>query len=242
MITLIPIDWDTDRERCAFLCGGWMLEPSRRQTNSGRFRMPGRVDDERFQRLLEHLPVGVYRTTLDGRIIEGNQALLAILGLRSESQLRNLNVKQFYVNEQDRNQHLEQLSLDLTYFSEFQFRTHDNRIIWVRDYPRVILDEEGLVKYYDGIIIDITQMKTIEIERENLIRDLKQAIENIQTLSGLLPICASCKKIRDDKGYWEAVEEYLLKHAKIRFSHGICPDCRDVLYPELVRKHGHGRE
>jgi PAS domain S-box-containing protein len=204
--------------------------------------MPGRVDDERFQRLLEHLPVGVYRTTLDGRIIEGNQALLAILGLRRESQLRNLNVKQFYVNEQDRNQHLEQLSLDLTYFSEFQFRTHDNRIIWVRDYPRVILDEEGLVKYYDGIIIDITQMKTIEIERENLIRDLKQALENIQTLSGLLPICASCKKIRDDKGYWEAVEEYLLKHAKIRFSHGICPDCRDALYPELVRKHAHGRE
>ena len=219
-----------------------MLEPTRRQTHSGQYRKPGRVDDDRFKRLLEHLPVGVYRTTLDGKIIEGNPALLTMLGLKSEQQLWAFNVKQFYVHEQDRVQHLERLSLDPIHFSEFQFRTYDGRIIWVRDYPRVILDEEGLVKYYDGIIIDITAMKAYELERDLLIHDLKQAADNIQTLSGLLPICAACKKIRDDKGYWEAVDGYLLKHSNIRVSHGICPDCRDELYPEFGHKPATGRE
>lgn len=215
-----------------------MAEVKKKLSESGEYRLPGTPGAERFQRLLEHLPVGVYRTTFDGKIIEGNQALLSILGLESEAQLRFFNVKQFYINKEDRIQHLEKLTVDLTYFSEFQFLTKDGRTIWVRDYPRAILGENGKVKYYDGIIIDITELKKSEFEREQLIHDLRSALENIKTLTGLLPICASCKKIRDDKGYWEAVEGYLLKHANIRFSHGICPDCKDKLYPELINKAG----
>jgi CheY-like chemotaxis protein len=73
-----------------------------------------------------------------------------------------------------------------------------------------------------------------ERERDRLIQELQAAMASIKTLKGLLPICASCKKIRNDKGYWQQVESYLAEHAEVRFSHGICPDCMVKLYPEFV--------
>jgi PleD family two-component response regulator len=63
-------------------------------------------------------------------------------------------------------------------------------------------------------------------------KELEEALANIKTLSGLLPICANCKKIRDDGGYWQNVEEYILEHSNAIFSHGICPDCMQELYPD----------
>jgi ABC-type amino acid transport substrate-binding protein len=67
---------------------------------------------------------------------------------------------------------------------------------------------------------------------------LRQALDEVQTLSGLLPICASCKNIRDDKGYWTQIEEYIGNHSQASFSHGICPDCVKKLYPEFTGKTG----
>ena len=63
--------------------------------------------------------------------------------------------------------------------------------------------------------------------------ELKDAIEKVQTLSGLLPICASCKKIRDDKGYWQQIEAYIREHSEAEFSHSVCPECAKELYPEV---------
>ena len=62
--------------------------------------------------------------------------------------------------------------------------------------------------------------------------EYQKALAQVKMLSGLLPICASCKKIRDDKGYWSAVEDFVSKHSQAQFSHGICPDCAQKLYPE----------
>ena len=78
-----------------------------------------------------------------------------------------------------------------------------------------------------AIIWDITRRKRIEGERERLIQELQDALANIKRLRGLLPICASCKKIRDDKGYWNELEAYILEHSEAEFTHGICPDCID---------------
>jgi two-component system, response regulator PdtaR len=72
-------------------------------------------------------------------------------------------------------------------------------------------------------------------EKEQLIADLQDAMAQIKTLSGLLPICANCKKIRNDKGYWERIESYIAKHTGAGFTHGICPECMHKLYPELPR-------
>ncbi len=63
--------------------------------------------------------------------------------------------------------------------------------------------------------------------------DLENALANVKTLSGLMPICSSCKKIRDDQGYWDEIESYLLDHSEATFSHGLCPACALKLYPEL---------
>ncbi len=78
------------------------------------------------------------------------------------------------------------------------------------------------------------ERKDYEAEREKIIRDLQKALSDVKLLSGLLPICASCKKIRDDKGYWANLENYLMEHSDTKFSHGICPDCAKTLYPDIM--------
>jgi GAF domain-containing protein len=80
------------------------------------------------------------------------------------------------------------------------------------------------------------QRKWEEEERERLIRRLQEAIASIKTLQGMLPICASCKKIRDDKGYWTQIEEYIRDHSGTEFSHGICPECMKKLYGDIMER------
>jgi Protein of unknown function (DUF3365) len=75
-----------------------------------------------------------------------------------------------------------------------------------------------------------------EAERERLIAELQAALANVKTLTGLIPICASCKKIRDDQGYWTQLETYLKQHSDAEFSHSLCLDCMRKLYPELSGK------
>jgi len=101
---------------------------------------------------------------------------------------------------------------------------------WVREIAEVEFDQNGIPLRGIGIVQDISERKHIEAEREKLIAELKEAIENIQTLSGLIPICSSCKKIRDDQGYWNVLESYIQKHSDASFSHGMCPECSDKLY------------
>ncbi len=72
-------------------------------------------------------------------------------------------------------------------------------------------------------------------DKELAIAGLKEALDKISTLRGLLPICAACKKIRDDKGYWQQIEVYISEHTEADFSHGICPDCAKKLYPKYTK-------
>jgi YesN/AraC family two-component response regulator len=75
-----------------------------------------------------------------------------------------------------------------------------------------------------------------DAEQKRLIKELQQALASIKTLSGLIPICASCKKIRDDQGYWNQLEAYISEHSSAEFSHGICPDCAVKMYPNYKKK------
>lgn len=83
---------------------------------------------------------------------------------------------------------------------------------------------------------DPSERIRVEKERENLITELQDALAKIKTLKGLLPICASCKKIRDDDGYWQQVEAYISDHSEAQFTHGICPECQKKLYPGYYNK------
>ncbi|MDO9209343.1 MAG: GAF domain-containing protein [Deltaproteobacteria bacterium] len=81
-----------------------------------------------------------------------------------------------------------------------------------------------------------TEKKRAEEEREKLVRDLQKALSEVKKLKGIFPICASCKKIRDDKGYWRQIEAYIRDHSEAEFSHGICPDCMKKLYGDFLEK------
>ncbi|MBX7255397.1 MAG: PAS domain S-box protein [Candidatus Hydrogenedentes bacterium] len=84
-----------------------------------------------------------------------------------------------------------------------------------------------------ALVRDVTERSRVEQERVKLIGELKEALAQVKTLRGLIPICASCKKIRDDQGYWEQIEVYIHNHSDAEFSHGFCPECLGRLYPDL---------
>jgi hypothetical protein len=100
------------------------------------------------------------------------------------------------------------------------------------DYYKKIAQEAGQKR-----LLEIYQMnqliegkKVAELEREKVINDLKVALDEVKTLQGFIPICATCKKIRDDTGYWNQIEQYIQMHSHATFSHGICPECLEKKY------------
>jgi len=94
-------------------------------------------------------------------------------------------------------------------------------------------DAKGDINAVGGFCTDITDRKKNEEEKENLIARLQQALDEIKTLQGVIPICSFCKKIRDDKGYWDQLENYVTQHTGANFSHSFCPSCVKKHYPEL---------
>lgn len=96
--------------------------------------------------------------------------------------------------------------------------------------------EEELAKQRDYLIGTIHELKKAKETKRELISKLRNALSAVNQLSGLLPICSHCKKIRDDKGYWKNVEEYIEHHSGAQFSHSVCPKCMSEYYSEIVEK------
>lgn len=108
----------------------------------------------------------------------------------------------------------------------------ETKPIWLKDQASIEFHLQDNVCMSLGSLTVVTKEMEAEEEREKLVVELQDALANIKTLRGFLPICASCKKIRDDKGYWNQIENYISTHTDVDFSHGICPDCAKKLYPE----------
>jgi len=87
-----------------------------------------------------------------------------------------------------------------------------------------------------GILQDITERKEHENEQKRLMSELQEAMARIKTLSGLIPICANCKRIRDDRGYWQRIERFIEERSQAEFTHSLCPDCERKLYGEMENK------
>jgi hypothetical protein len=98
---------------------------------------------------------------------------------------------------------------------------------------RLRAKKEEIQRAHEEIKFEMEYRKRAEIEKDKLIVELKDALDTVKTLSGLLPICASCKNIRDDSGYWNQIETYIQEHSEAEFSHSICPDCAKKLYPDI---------
>lgn len=108
----------------------------------------------------------------------------------------------------------------------------DGNIFPISMSESIIKNEKGKGIAHISVVQDITERKQAEKERESLILELQGALAKIKTLNGLLPICAACKKIRDDQGYWKRIETYIEAHSEAEFTHSICPECEKKLYPE----------
>jgi DNA repair exonuclease SbcCD ATPase subunit len=95
---------------------------------------------------------------------------------------------------------------------------------------------EQLRQRVEELETQIIEMGREEDERKDLVAKLQQALAQMDALRGILPICSSCKKIRDDNGFWYEIEPYIASHTQVEFTHSICPDCEEELYPEYSKK------
>jgi len=116
--------------------------------------------------------------------------------------------------------------------AHYRMRHKKGNYIWIRDRGFFLPDKDGRAYCQLGMLEDINDRILAETERDKLISELQQAMSEVKTLSGLLPICSSCKKIRNDEGYWEGIEKFISERSEAEFSHGICPNCRKKLFPE----------
>jgi PAS domain S-box-containing protein len=111
---------------------------------------------------------------------------------------------------------------------------------WIQLRTTILRSPESELLAIEGIASDITDWKRQEGERKRLIRHLRKALAEVKTLSGLLPICSHCKKVRDDQGYWQQIDAFITEHSDLFFSHGLCPECLEQHYPEYVIRRSSG--
>jgi two-component system cell cycle sensor histidine kinase/response regulator CckA len=194
-----------------------------------------RKSEERFKDLYDNAPVGYHEYNSEGQITNVNRTDLGMLGYTKEEMIGQPMWKFNVEEELARQQILAKLAGEIPPARELErtYRRKDGTTVPVLVEDRGIHDEKGQIIGIRCIIQDITERKQAEEEREKLIRELQTALLKVKTLSGLVPICASCKKIRDDKGYWNQIESYISEHSEAEFSHGICPECARRLYPDL---------
>lgn len=188
---------------------------SKSKPNASRvvsFRKRFQETEARYLDLVEHLPVGVYRTTPDGRFIEANPALAHILGFEAAEELKDLNVKDFYVRRKDRALHLEKLNKSITFFREFQLRRRNGTTIWGRDYPRAVKGQDGAIEHYDGILVDITREKLAEEalksalqEREKSNLERKKMIRKLESIS----LTDDLTGLYNRRGFFTFAQQYL---------------------------------
>ena len=194
----------------------------------------------RLDLMLEHLPIGVGYTDAQGRILEANPAERAIwAGIRKVGRGGYGEYRgrypggNWFVSEQwavDRalrsGQPVLKEVVEIEAFDGSRKTILNSAVRVTDELDRTV----GAIFVNEDVTEDIRRQK----EREDLIRQLEEAMAKVKTLKGMLPICASCKKVRDDAGYWKQIEDYVREHADVRFSHGICPDCAARIYPDYL--------
>ena len=194
--------------------------------------------EERFRRAFDDAPIGMALVSPEGRWLKVNRVLCDMVGY-SEPELLQIDFQHVT--------HPDDLQADLgyarqvlageipSYQMEKRYFHKNGTQVSVMLSVSLVRNRAGEPLYFVSHIENITERKQREEERENLITKLQQALAEVKTLSGMLPICTNCKKIRDDKGYWNQVELYVMQNSNATFSHGICPDCSKTYFAEIER-------
>jgi PAS domain S-box-containing protein len=186
-------------------------------------------NEQKFRLFFENEPEYCYIVGPDGIIQDVNRAALRVLGY-SKKGLIGSPIQKIYAPEalsrvEQCFQHWTQTGSLKNEELEILTKGGERRTVLLS--ASAVTDTEGRIVHSVSVQRDVTERIKAEKEREHLIQELKDALQKVKMLSGLLPICASCKKIRDDRGYWMQVESYISEHSDARFSHGFCPDCAD---------------
>ncbi len=198
-----------------------------------------RASEKRYRALFENAADAIFILEAEGpgtgRILAANRAAAAMHGYTLE-ELTRLRITDLDTPEsaQRAPELIERIRQGEWIRTELDHRRKDGTVFPLEVHAGPL--DLGERKYILAFDRDISGRRLIEDGREKIIGELKDALENVRTLRGLLPICASCKKIRDDKGYWNRIETYLAAHTDAEFSHGVCPECMEKLYPGMKRK------
>ncbi len=202
-----------------------------------------RKSEENLRNITSSLAEGIYVLNKQGSVIFMNPEAERLLGW-SYTELMNRHVHMVFHYKKPDGSPLPQeecnmdkvISTGIPYVSRDEVFIRKDGIALPVSLVSSPIIERGKVVAAVTAFRDITERKKIEAEREKLIIDLGEALSEVKQLSGLLPICASCKKIRDDKGYWNQIETYISEHSEALFTHAICPECGKKLYPEYYDK------
>lgn len=194
-----------------------------------------RAQSDLFRSVFTEGNLGIAMIDVDLRLEHVNPALASMLG---STPAELIGTRIVDISHPD-----DRLSLELAerlfkneipaYRVEKRYFRKDGAIIWAHLTATAIRDSSGNALFGLAMIEDITERRLYNQEREQLIARLQDALANVKTLSGLLPMCAWCKRIRDDEGSWSDVEHYVRHQTNADFTHGICPDCQEQVRRDL---------
>jgi PAS domain S-box-containing protein len=180
-----------------------------------------------YRVIVEQAPIMIWRSNTAGECDYFNDRWLAFTGRTIEQEIGNGWTRGVHEHDLDRcmSTYLDAFRRRETFSMEYRLRRHDGVYRWVQDCGASLIGFRGQFCGYIGSCIDISD----RLEAQEALRKAQET--EVKKLKRLLPICAACKKIRDDLGYWDQVEIYFKKHAELDFTHSICPECVVELYP-----------
>jgi len=206
-------------------------------TKTRRAKAEAEAARQHLAAIVEHSEEAIFSKNLDSIIVSWNPAAARIFGYCAEEIIGRSIAVLFPPTQRD-----ELLDImaairrsEVVGFKETCRKSKDGRIIPMSVTISPIKSADGRVIGASTIARDITTKKQADDERHVLAEELSTALHKVKSLSGLLPICASCKSIRDDSGYWQRVETYIKQHSDVTFTHAICPDCKDKYYSKLPK-------
>jgi PAS domain S-box-containing protein len=186
---------------------------------------------EKYTTLYDFAPTGYFTLTGNGTILAVNLTGTRLVGIE---RARLLNRRfAFLISEADRplfNAFLKKIFTEKDRGScEVALSREGTNPLFVR--IEAVVSKDG--RECRAAVLDVNERHNAAVERDRLVQELQQTLARVKMFSGLLPICANCKKVRTGKGNWEQIETYVRKHSEADFSHGICPECAKQLYPDI---------
>lgn len=212
--------------------GGARSAPSCAEAPSGRAVKV--LDPHLLRSMLDAAGDLIYVKDLDGAYLACNKASERLIGVSEAEQIGKTDFDLFPrpFAEAVRAEDHEVVATRVERRVEEWVTYPDGTRVLMESLKAPLYDVEGKVAGVVGVSRDITARKVVEAERERVVQELSEALASVKTLSGLLPVCAWCKNIRNDKGYWQRIETYLAEHSDARLTHGLCPECLAKHFPE----------